>query len=105
VRQYWVYMVRCLDGTYYVGVTNNVEARIFQHNSGENEKSYTSGRRPVTLAFASLYYDIEQAVCFEKRLKGWNRAKKEALISKDWNALKKLACPSTARLYRSLPLR
>ncbi len=84
-------MVRCSDGTYYVGVTNNIEARVYQHNAGTSPESYTRTRRPVSLVYASLYFDIEQAIWFEKQLKGWGRAKKEALIAGDWSAIRELS--------------
>ena len=84
-------MVRCNDGKYYVGVTNNVEARVYQHNAGEDPTSYTHERRPVVLVYASLYFDVEQAIRFEKILKGWSRPKKEALIAENWPLISRIA--------------
>ena len=84
-----VYMLQCADGSYYVGVTNNVEARLYQHNAGEAD-SYTWHRRPVTLVWSERT-DAESAIAMEKRIKGWSRAKKEALIRGDWHEIARLA--------------
>jgi putative endonuclease len=85
-------MLHCCDGSFYAGITSNVEARVFQHNAGADGKtSYTFRRRPVKLVFATLYYDVVQAIQFEKQLKGWSRAKKLALAQGDYELLKRLA--------------
>jgi putative endonuclease len=98
VESYWVYLLHCSDGSYYAGITGNVDARIYQHNHGlDGPRSYTKRRRPVKLLFAALYFDVEQAIAFEKQVKGWSRAKKEALVRGDYSALQRLA-----RNYASL---
>jgi putative endonuclease len=85
-------MLHCYDGSFYVGVTSNVEARVFRHNAGaDGKRSYTFRRRPVKLVFATLYYDVVQAIQFQKQLKGWSRAKKLALADADYELLKRLA--------------
>jgi putative endonuclease len=79
VRAY-LYIVRCADGSYYVGTTRGcLETRISQHNIGQFG-GYTSSRRPVTLVFQQDFGRIEDAIAAERQVKGWNRAKKEALI-------------------------
>lgn len=88
---YYVYILLCSDGTYYTGVTNNLERRILEHKSGYNKDSYTSNRLPVELKFQTPFHDITQAISFEKKIKKWSKAKKEALISGTWDELPNLA--------------
>jgi len=89
--QYFVYMVRCSDGSFYVGVTNDVERRINEHNFGLDPSSYTHERRPVRLVYSTDFQRIEQAIAWEKQLKGWSRAKKIALIDGDWERIVQLS--------------
>jgi putative endonuclease len=90
-------MLLCRDGSYYIGVTNNVEARVVQHQLGLKEDCYTFERRPVKLVFASDYLPPDQAIRLEKKIKGWSHAKKHALIRGDWDAIKRLARSSSRR--------
>jgi putative endonuclease len=90
-HNYYVYIVECADRSYYTGVTNDLEGRLFQHNSGENSKSYTFSRRPVTLKYYEHYNNINNAIAREKQFKGWSRKKKEALFKENWEVLKILA--------------
>ena len=78
---YYVYIIKCSDNSYYVGVTNNLQKRINEHNDGIDSMSYTFSRRPVELVFNQEFLDVNDAIIFEKKLKGWSRAKKEALIN------------------------
>jgi putative endonuclease len=87
----FVYIVQCSDKSYYVGVTNDVERRVAEHNLGSDIKSYTYNKRPVTIKFCEQFSDPTQAIMFEKMLKGWSRKKKEALFNKNWEEIKKLA--------------
>jgi putative endonuclease len=87
----WVYMLRCADGAYYVGSTRtSLEERIGKHNAG-HFGGYTSKRRPVTLVFSDYFDRITDAIAAERQLKGWRRAKKEALIRGDFDLLRELA--------------
>ncbi len=88
---YTVYILKCSDGSYYVGVTNDIESRLVQHQEGKNRKAYTYSRRPVKLVFEEHFRDINQAITFEKQVKGWRREKKEALIRREWDKLPKLS--------------
>jgi len=90
-HRYYVYILRCSDSSYYTGITNNLEIRLNQHHSGYNKQAYTYKRRPVELVFHEEFQQVEQAIAFEKQLKGWTRKKKEALIKKEWKKLKDLA--------------
>ena len=87
MKQYYVYIVKCKDKSYYTGVTNNVERRLEEHNSGSNKFAYTYKKRPVELVWFETFTDINEAILMEKKIKGWSRRKKEALISEDWDKL------------------
>ncbi|HEX3463599.1 MAG TPA: GIY-YIG nuclease family protein [Candidatus Elarobacter sp.] len=91
MRHYYVYMLRCGDGRYYVGVTSALETRVAQHQAGLDPWCYTFGRRPVQLVFSATFGTPDEAIFVEKRVKGWSRAKKEALIRGDWDAVRELA--------------
>ena len=91
MRSYWVYMVLCDDGSYYVGITHDVEHRVWQHNEGTDPRSYTFTRRPVTLAHAMEFTEVDRAISWEKQIKGWSRKKKAALARGDFVELKRLA--------------
>src|SRR3989344_2887373 len=85
--QYGVYIVRCSDGSYYTGITNDVESRIAQHNAGLDPKAYTFKRRPVKLVYSSYFTEVTQAIAWEKTVKRWSRVKKEALIRGEYKML------------------
>lgn len=86
-----VYVVRCADDSYYTGrSTVSAEKRVSEHNLGTFD-GYTKSRRPVTLVFSEHFDRITDAIAFERQVKGWSRAKKEALIRRDWEALRELA--------------
>ncbi|TAE51117.1 MAG: GIY-YIG nuclease family protein [Bacteroidetes bacterium] len=88
---YSTYILHCSDDSYYVGVTNDLQTRIIQHQLGVSATSYTYGRRPVELVFYEEYQWIQDAIAREKQLKGWSRKKKEALISGNNDLLPVLA--------------
>jgi putative endonuclease len=83
----YLYILKCSDNSYYVGVTNNIEKRLIEHNSGLNITAYTFNRRPVELVWNEKFTDFELAFQWETKLKKWSRAKKEALIKGDYNSL------------------
>lgn len=87
VKYLYVYILKCKDGTYYTGVTNDVEKRFIQHNAGINKESYTYSRLPVTLVFCELFTDYNLAIEWETKIKKWSAKKKEALINSDWKKL------------------
>ena len=91
MRDYWVYMVLCRDGSYYAGVTNDADRRVAEHNSGLDVHCYTFTRRPVHLVYAAHFYDVDEAIRWEKQIKGWSRRKKAALASGNWDALRDAA--------------
>ena len=86
-----VYMLRCADGSYYVGsARRGLERRVSEHNHGTFD-GYTSKRLPVVLVWAEHFLDITDAIAAERQTKGWSRAKKEALIGSDYGSLRLLA--------------
>jgi putative endonuclease len=86
-----LYILKCSDGSYYTGVTNNIERRLNEHENGDDPKSYTFNKRPVKLVFTEEFSDPHVAFAKEKQIKGWSRKKKEALIRGDWEELKRLS--------------
>ena len=87
----FIYILRCADGSYYVGTTTgSLERRVAEHQLGAFD-GYTSRRRPVTLVFHQEFDRLEDAAAAERQVKGWRREKKEALIRGDFAALPPLA--------------
>ena len=87
---FWVYILRCADGSYYTGHTDDLDTRISGHEPGE-VRGYTFTRRPVVLASAEEFPSRIEALERERQIKGWFRRKKEALIQRDWDSLRRLA--------------
>ena len=81
-----VYILECADGSHYVGSTRNLEGRLWQHQQGPGAE-YTKRRLPVKLVFSSHFERVDDADGVEKRVQGWSRAKREALIRGDYDAL------------------
>ena len=86
----WAYILRCADSSYYVGCTTDLKSRIAKHDAG-TFPGYTASRRPVKLVWSQEFSDIRDAIEAERRIKKWTRAKKEALIQGDFEALHELA--------------
>ena len=87
---FFVYILRCADGSYYAGHTDDLETRIAAHERGEIE-GYTRKRRPIELVFAEEVGTREEALARERQVKGWSRAKKEALMKGNWKRLQWLS--------------
>ncbi len=86
----WMYILKCADGSYYVGSTRNLDLRLSQHQSGKGSR-YTSGRLPLELVYGEEYDGILDAYTREKQVQNWGRAKREALIQGNLEALPPLA--------------
>ena len=87
----WLYMLRCSDGSYYVGTSRvSLEEKVAEHNAG-HYGGYTARRRPVTLIFSQWFERITDAIAAERQVKGWSRAKKEALVQGNFEALRALS--------------
>ncbi len=91
-----VYILLCSDHSYYVGHTENVDHRMAQHSDGIGSK-YTADRRPLTLLWTMDCPSRDSAFMAERQLKGWSRAKKEALMRGDIDQLTILARGRTGR--------
>jgi putative endonuclease len=102
-HNYFVYILRCADDKYYVGVTNNVERRVQEHEDGVDLNCFTYTRRPVLLVYVERHQYIQHAIDREKQLKGWGRRKKEALIAGDEAALSFHALGYERRVFPPLP--
>lgn len=87
---FYAYLLRCADGKYYAGHTENLEKRMAEHQSGAIP-GYTQMRRPVELCWSENTQTRDEALTIERQIKGWTRAKKEALIAGDWDAVRSLA--------------
>jgi putative endonuclease len=86
----WMYILECSDGSYYTGSTNNLELRLIQHQNGEGA-NHTKKHLPVKLVYFEEFQRIDEAFYREKQVQGWSRKKKEALINGLVEELKKLA--------------
>ena len=88
----FVYMLRCADGSYYVGSAtgDDLWKRVAEHEAG-TYRGYTYTRRPVRLVWSEHFDRVTDAIAIERKIKGWSRLKKEALIKGDWIAIKLLA--------------
>lgn len=85
-----MYILKCSDGSYYTGSTNNLEKRIIEHQSGLGA-NYTRKRLPVNLIYYEEYQRIDEAFHREKQIQGWSRKKKEALMNNKNELLSKLS--------------
>ena len=88
---FFTYIVECSDGKYYTGFTDDLDARVIAHNTGEYPNAYTLRRRPVKLVFYMEFEDAGSAKEFERQIKKWTRAKKKALIQGKWEKLPELS--------------
>lgn len=76
MKDYFVYILECSDGSFYTGVTSELEKRINKHNSGFY-KCYTSSRLLVKLVYSNRFTNVNDAINIEKQIKGWSRAKRK----------------------------
>ena len=101
MHKYSVYILKCSDNSYYTGITNELYRRMNEHTNGLIAGCYTFNRRPLTLVFQQDFHFVEQAIAFEKQIKGWSRKKKEALIEGDIDLIKVLAICTNESHYRN----
>ena len=99
VMSFWVYILRCADGSYYTGHTDSLEKRLYEHESGA-VPGYTSNRRPVRLEYACDFETRDEALGAELAIKAWSRAKKEAVMRNEWTSLSALARRQTPNRRR-----
>ena len=86
----FVYILKCTDDSFYIGCANDLERRIEEHQTGAFP-GYTYTRRPVALVWSEYCGLTTDAIATERKLKGWSRAKKEALIRGDWTNIRQLS--------------
>jgi putative endonuclease len=89
-NQFYVYILLCRNGEYYVGHTDNIEQRLSEHHLGTINDCYTKSRRPLELIFLQNFDTRDGAFHAERQIKGWSRKKKEALIEDNWEEIKRL---------------
>jgi predicted GIY-YIG superfamily endonuclease len=80
---FYVYIIKCSDSSYYTGHTENLEKRVWEHNNGIHH-CYTYFRRPLTLVYSEKFTSRIEALEAERKIKKWNRNKKEHLIKYGW---------------------
>ena len=88
---FYVYILKCRDGSYYTGHTDNLEQRLAQHRNRLFHNCYIATRLPVELVFSQTFPTREEALATERQIKGWSRKKKEAMMRGDWNEVSRLA--------------
>ncbi len=86
----YIYILRCSDSSFYTGSTYNLQKRIYEHKSGKGP-DWTKSRLPVEVVFVAEFPKYYDAQIFEKRVKGWTRKKKMALIEGEYELLPDLA--------------
>lgn len=86
---FYIYILECADGSYDTGHKDNLEVRLNQHQIGLG--GYTATRRPIELLFQQAFVTREEAIAAEMQIKGWSRAKKEAMMRGDWQSVSRLA--------------
>jgi tRNA/rRNA methyltransferase len=96
---FWAYILRCNDGTYYTGHTDDLDVRLHQHQTGAL-KGYTYKRRPVELMWSQNFDTRDDAFTAEMQVKNWSKPKKEALIAGQYGRLSYLAIPPSERAWR-----
>ena len=96
----FVYMLLCRDDSYYVGSATgeDLAPRIAQHQSGAYP-GYTFTRRPVKLVWSEYFVQVTDAIATERKIKGWSRAKKQALINNDWDSIVSLSKRRAGKPY------
>ncbi len=94
---FWTYILKCADGRYYTGHTEDLDRRVAEHQTGGYCR-FTSSRRPVSLFWEQDFATRAEALEAERQVGGWSRAKKEALASGDWKRVSFYARPPGERV-------
>ena len=89
MQPFYLYILKCSDGSYYTGHTDNIEKRISEHTLGVI-KGYTSKRLPVKVVYVAQFASRYEAIAAERKIKGWSRKKKKAFICNDWKKINKI---------------
>jgi len=91
MRFYYVYILKCSEGSFYIGMTNDLDRRLQQHREGSRKFSYTFKRLPIELVWYVQCTDPTEAIRIEKQIKGWSHRKKKALVNENWIDLVKFS--------------
>lgn len=91
MKTYVVYILECSNDSFYTGITGNFDKRLNQHQQGYFKQCYTYKRRPLKVSYYIEFTNVIQAILFEKKIKGWTRAKKIALTNNDFDTIQLLA--------------
>lgn len=86
MKNFFVYILQCKDGSYYTGHTDDIEKRIAEHNSRLFD-GYTAERLPIKVVFVQEFATRDEAFNAERQIKGWSRKKKEMIIKREWDLL------------------
>jgi predicted GIY-YIG superfamily endonuclease len=97
---FWVYILRCSDGRYYTGQTDDLDVRLAQHQQGFFANCWTFKRRPLELVWSEALPTRDEALAADRMVGGWSRAKEEALIRGNWKLVSYLSCPPAERVTR-----
>ncbi len=100
MQHFFVYILQCSDGSLYTGHTDDLVKRLHEHQAN-HYPCYTSNRLPVELVYYETLDSRSEALVAERTIKGWCRAKKQALIRKDFNSLQLLSKRSAKRAHPS----
>jgi putative endonuclease len=87
MKTYFVYILKCADGTYYTDFTSNLDAKLESHKAGKRKDTYTFERRPVHLVFESEFTVPALAIAAKRKINRWSSDKKEALINGEFQKL------------------
>lgn len=87
---WYLYILECINGALYTGITQNVERRFKEHSSGKGGH-YTSYNRPIRILYTEPFQDLLMAERRESQIKRWSKAKKKALFKGDLDSLQKLS--------------
>ena len=101
---YYVYILKCADGSYYTGSTSDLSKRFWEHQEGVSPFAYTFSRRPVELIWSEEVATYHEALTHERQIKGWSRAKKEALIRGDFDEIHGIVKAERKRRDKKNPL-
>ncbi|HBR70987.1 TPA: GIY-YIG nuclease family protein [Candidatus Dependentiae bacterium] len=86
--EFYLYILKCNDESYYIGHTEDLEKRVSEHNMGLY-KCYTFNRRPLKLVYAEKFTSRLEVLAAERKIKKWTRQKKERLIMFGWSGFLK----------------
>lgn len=99
-KEYYVYMLRFRDGSFYTGITNSIEVRMWQYRNNIHPECYVNQKGSFELVRVETYEYIMDAISREKQIKRWSRRKKEALSNGNWHALPELSESMYAKRIR-----